>query len=61
MQIGAVALEEFVGRQRQENIEIAGRPAADAGLAFAGQTNAGAVLDALRNVDRQRPVARHPS
>src|SRR3954468_15325990 len=61
MQMGAVALEEFVGRQRQENIEIAGRTAADAGLAFAGQANAGAVLDALRNVDRQSPVARHPA
>src|SRR6185503_13291727 len=39
----------------------AGRSAADAGFAFAGQTNAGAVLDALRDVDRQSPVARHPS
>ena len=47
MQVGAVALEEFVGRQRQENIEIARRSAADAGLALAGEANAGAVLDAL--------------
>ena len=46
MQIGAVALEELVRRQRQENIEIAGRPAAHAGLAFAGEPDAGAVLDA---------------
>src|SRR5689334_19694196 len=59
MQVCAVALEEFVGRQRQENIEVAGRSAADASLAFAGQTNARAVLDALRNVDRQGAVARH--
>src|ERR1700712_5425922 len=61
MQVGAVALEEFVGRQRQENIEVAGRSAADAGLAFAGEADTGAVLDALGNVDRQRAIARHPS
>ena len=52
MQIGAVALEEFVRAQRQENIKIAGRSAAQTGLAFAGEANARAVLDALRNVDR---------
>ena len=61
MQVGAVALEELVSGQRQENLEIAGRSATDAGFAFAGQTNAGAVLDALRDVDRQCPVARYPS
>ena len=59
MQVGAIALEELVRRQRQENVEIAGRAAADAGLAFAGEANARAVFDALRNVDRQRAVARH--
>ena len=57
MQIGAVALEEFVRGHRQENIEVAGRTAAQAGFAFAGEADAGAVLDALRNVDRQRAVA----
>ena len=41
MQIGTVALEELMGGQRQEDVEIAGRSAANAGLAFAGETNAG--------------------
>src|SRR5258708_13300221 len=61
MQVGAVTLEELVVRQRQENIEIAGRSAADAGLAFAGEPDPRAVFDALRDVDRQGAVARHPS
>ena len=61
MQVGAVALEERVRGERQENIEVAGRPAAHAGLAFAGEANAGAVLDAGRDVDRQRALARDPS
>ncbi len=34
------------GGERQENIEIARRAAAQAGLAFAGEPDAGAVLDA---------------
>src|SRR5258708_6415558 len=61
MQIGAIALEELVVRQRQENIEIAGRATADAGLAFTGEPDPRAVFDALRDVDRQGAVARHPS
>ena len=60
MQIGAVALEELMRRDRQKNIEIARRPAAHAGLAFAGQPDAGAILDAGRNIDRQRALARDP-
>ena len=59
IKIGAVALEKSMRRQRQENIEIARRPAAHAGLAFAGKTDARAVLDARRNIDRQRALARH--
>ena len=47
MQVGAVALEELVRGQRQEDVEIARRAAANAGLAFAGKPDAGAVLDAL--------------
>lgn len=39
---------------REEDVEIARRPAAQAGLAFVGQPDARAVLDARRNVDRQR-------
>src|SRR4029079_6860845 len=61
MQVSAIALEEFVSRQRQENVEIAGRSAADGGFALAREANAGAVFHALRNVDGQGPVARHPS
>ena len=53
MQVGAVALEERMGGERQENIEIARRAAAHAGLALAGEPDAGAVLDAGRDVDRQ--------
>ena len=48
MQIGAVALEELMRGQRQENVEVARRATANAGLAFAGKPNARAVLDALR-------------
>src|SRR5689334_20662342 len=59
MQVGAVALEELVGRQRKENVEITRRTAADAGFAFAREPDPGAVLDALRDVDRQGAVALH--
>src|SRR5262249_33509823 len=58
MRVGAVALKELVRRQRQEDVEIAGGPAAHAGFALARQANARAVLDAGRNVDRQRALAR---
>src|SRR5262245_17237200 len=61
MQVGAIALEEFVRGERQEDVEIAGRAAADAGFAFAGEPNARAVFHPLGNVDRQRTLARHPA
>ena len=61
MKVGTVALKEGVRADRQENVEIAGRPAADAGFAFAGEANAGAVFDAGRDVDRQGPLARDPA
>src|SRR5262245_47252442 len=60
MQIGPFALEERMGAEREENIEVARRTAADASLAFAGEPDAGAVLDAGRNVHGQRALARHP-
>ena len=41
----------------EENIEIAGRAAAQAGLAFAGEPDARAILDAGRDVDRKRALA----
>src|SRR5690606_29563311 len=42
--VGAVALEDPMRRDRQENVEIARRPAAQTGLALAGEANAGAVF-----------------
>src|SRR5262249_42471764 len=59
MQIGAVALEEHVRGEREENVEIAVRPAAHAGFALAGETDARAVLDSGRDIDRERALARH--
>lgn len=43
--IRPVAFENFVRFDGDENIEITGRAAAEAGLAFARQTDAGAFLD----------------
>src|SRR5579872_4666644 len=60
MQVGAVALEEFVGSQRQEDVEVARRPAAKTRLALARQRNASPVFHALRNIDRKTSLARHP-
>src|SRR5919109_1267384 len=59
--IGAVALEERMRSEREENIEIAGRPAAHARFPFTGEANARAVLDTGRNVDRERALARDPA
>ena len=41
---------------RQEDVEIARRPATQPRLALAGEPDAGAVLDAGRNVDGQRAL-----
>ena len=49
MDVGAVALEDRVRLDRQENIEIAGAAAAHAGLALAGEPDARAVLDPRRD------------
>ena len=59
MDIGALALEQLVAAHRQEHVEIAGRPAARAGLALAGEPDARAVLDAGRDVDLERLLATH--
>src|SRR5205814_2349313 len=59
IEVGAVALEEGMAGEREKNIKVARRPAAHAGLAFAGEPDAGAVLDATRNVDRQSALARN--
>ena len=44
--VGAVALEDRVRPDRDMHVQIAGRRARAAGLALAGQADAGAVLDA---------------
>src|SRR5690606_23838209 len=54
IEVGAVALEEFVRLDRQEDVEVAGRSAAQAGFALVGEPDAGAVLDAGGNVHRER-------
>ena len=50
MQVGAVTLEEFVRSDFEKNIEIAGRAAAQARLAFAGEPDTGTVFDTGRNI-----------
>ena len=60
MQIGALALEERMRADGEENIEVAGGTTAHARLPFARQPDAGTVLDAGGNVDGERALARHP-
>src|SRR5476651_2109352 len=57
--VGALTLEQIVAAHRQEHVEVARRAAARAGLAFAGEANARAVLDAGWNVDLESLVAPH--
>ena len=57
MHVGAIALKELVRGQRQENVKIARRPAADTGLALTRQPDPGSIFDTLGNIDRQRPLA----
>src|SRR5262245_49955272 len=45
--------------EREENIEIARRPAVEPGLPLTGQTDARALLDACGNVDRERALFLH--
>src|SRR5690348_15285302 len=51
----AVAVEQPVRLDRQEDVELARAAAARAGFAYAGETDARAVLDTRRNRHRQRP------
>src|SRR5947209_2843342 len=51
--VGAVALEDRVGRDADENVEVAWRGAVHPGFALAGEADAGAVLDPGRDIDRQ--------
>src|SRR5205823_371913 len=57
MQVGAFALEEWMRANREEDIKIAGRSAANAGFAFTGEADAGAVLAARWHIHRQRAFA----
>ena len=50
MQVGAVALEEFVRCDLEKNIKIARRTAAQARLAFAGEPDTGTVFNTRRNI-----------
>src|SRR5688500_18360019 len=50
----ALALEDRVPGHVDEDVEVVGRATADAGLALAGETDAGALVDAGRDVDGQR-------
>src|SRR5690606_14277423 len=61
IEVGAVALEERVVAHFDEDVEIAGRPAAQACLALAREADAGAGLDARRNIDRERLFLLDPS
>src|SRR6202162_1030136 len=60
VQVGALALKERVRSNRQEDVEIARRPAARAGLALAGEPDARAVLDPGRPVGGARALTRVP-
>ena len=59
IEIVAVALEDRVLRHRDEDVEIARRPAIEAGLAFARKADARAFLDARRDVDGERALLLH--
>src|ERR1700684_4421581 len=61
MEVGAVALKEWMRAERQKNIEVAGWPPAEPRLAFPGQPDARAVFDARRDIHRQSALARHPA
>src|SRR5512134_378172 len=54
MQVVAVALEDRVLAQVDDDVEVAGRTAVDARFTLAGEPNAVALVDTRRNLDRQR-------
>ncbi len=58
IKIRTLALEHGMRLEGQENIEIAGRAAAHAGLALTGEANARAILNASGNVHFERSLAR---
>ena len=59
IKVVSIALENLVRRNRDEDVEIARRPAIHTRLAFAGETDARAFLDTGRNADRERTLFLH--
>src|ERR1700749_2298867 len=59
IKIVSVALEDRVRRDRDEDVKIAGGSAVQFGLAFAGEADARAFLDAGRYVDGERTLLLH--
>src|SRR5207245_6363747 len=59
MQIGAFALEHRMRLQNDDNVEIPRRTAVHAGLALTAQPNPIVLIDAGRNLDRQRLMLFH--
>src|SRR4029079_19466984 len=50
IQVGAIALEEFVRSDLKKNIKVARRTAAQARLAFTGEPDTGTVFNTGRNI-----------
>lgn len=61
VEIGAIALKNVMRPDGEEDIEITLRSAAQTGLTFACQTNAGAFFDAFGNVYIERTVLFDPA
>src|SRR5690606_17079652 len=58
-QVAAIALEDRVLAYSNLDVQVARRSAVAAGLAFPGQTNAIARVDAFGHLDRQRLLLAH--
>ena len=61
VQVGPVAGEDVVGQFVDLDVQVAGRAAAGADLALAGEPDAHAVLDPGRHVDRDRALRPDPA
>ena len=60
-QVGAVAGEDRVRRDVDLDVQVTGRTAAGADLALVGELDAGAGVDAGRDLDRDRAARAHPA
>src|SRR5262249_35759556 len=56
VEIGAFAFEQLVRLHREEEVKVARRAAAGAGVAFAGEADARAVFNARGDFDRERAL-----